>query len=161
MQVRTRYAALVVALSLGAATVAEAQSGTRYLGPRVSYNFDAEEAGLGLQLGLPLTSSLAFYPSFDVFFVDPGSFFSVNADFKLRPDINAPLYFGAGLNVSRFSGGGNSDTNTGLNLLGGLEATFGAIHPFAELRVILGDGSALQLGAGLNFSFGPRSASVR
>ena len=161
MQARTCYAAMVVALSMGAATVAESQAGQRYLGPRVSYNFDAEEAGLGLQLGLPLTTSLSFYPSFDVFFVDPGSFFSVNADFKLRPDIRAPLYFGAGLNVARASGGGQSDTNAGLNLLAGLETTFGAIHPFGELRVILGDGSALQLGAGLNFSFGPRSTTVR
>lgn len=160
MHARTWSAALVMALSFGVVSRVEAQRRT-HVGPHVSYNFDAEKAGIGGQLGLPLTSRLDFYPSFDIFFVDQGSLFGLNADFKIHPDPASALYLGAGLNLARLSVNGNSDTNAGLNLLGGLEASFGAIHPYAELRLILGDGSAVQLSTGLNFTIGQPRTQVR
>jgi hypothetical protein len=143
---------------IAAAGVAEAQSGRSYLGPRVSYNFDFEEVAIGAQVGIPLTSSLDFYPSLDIFLVDNGSLLGINADLKFRPGAvdMTPLYLGGGLNLSRRSFNDRSDTEPGLNLFAGLEGRSGGIRPFAELRAILADRSTVQLSGGVNFSFGTR-----
>jgi hypothetical protein len=163
MHLRTWSAALAAAISFGTGTMAEAQTGRMHLGPRVTYNFDFEEVAIGGQLAVPLTGMVDFYPSFDVFFVDNGSLFGFNADLKFRPlpVATAPLYLGAGLNLTRGSSGGSSDTNAGVNLFGGLEARTGAVHPFGELRLVIGDGSSVQLSAGINFTIGAPSTRVR
>jgi hypothetical protein len=109
-------------------------------------------------VGIPLTSSLDFYPSLDIFLVDNGSLLGINADLKFRPGAvdMTPLYLGGGLNLSRRSFNDRSDTEPGLNLFAGLEGRSGGIRPFAELRAILADRSTVQLSGGVNFSFGTR-----
>jgi len=59
---------------------------------------------------------------------------------------------GGGVNFSRIDVGSADDTNVGLNLLAGAESLKGRIHPFAEARLIIGDGSRFQLAAGLNIT---------
>ncbi len=61
-----------------------------------------------------------------------------------------PVYLGAGLNVARRSVSGVSDTETGANLIGGLESRWGMVHPFLEGRVILNSTSAFQFLGGIN-----------
>lgn len=153
-----RLAALAATLVAGSAVAAEAQTSRAHLGPRVTYNFDAEEVGLGGQVGLPLGNRLELYPSFDVFFVDPGSLWAFNADLKYRFGGEGMewLYTGAGLNVTNSSFAGNDESDAGLNLLLGVESLSGWVHPFAEGRVTLGDESAFQLSGGLNFTLGGR-----
>jgi len=154
--VRTRTAlAVATALLLGTVGSAEAQTSRLHIGPHVAYTFDAEELGLGGQFSLPLGQRLEFYPSFDVYFVDPGSFWALNADIKYRASSGGTLdwlYLGTGLNLANRSVNGNSNTDAGLNLIVGLESLKGWIHPFAEGRLTVGDESTFQIAGGLNFT---------
>jgi hypothetical protein len=151
---RTRSLLTILTIALGASSVAHAQAGSFHVGPRVTYNFDFEQAGIGFHAGFPIGTRLEFYPSVDVFFPDNGSLLGFNADFKFRPSIELrPLYLGAGLNLTRGSGGGDSNTESGLNLIGGLEArNTGAIHPFVEFRAIIADHTSTALVGGLNIT---------
>lgn len=144
----------VLALSSAVAGVAEAQGGRLHLGPRVSYQFDLEEAALGVQFGAPLARNLEFYPSFDYYFVEPGSFWNLNADLKYRMPAESAgwLYVGAGLNMARRSVNENSSTDAGLNAFLGVESRAGRVHPFAEFRFTANDNSTAQISLGLNFT---------
>jgi hypothetical protein len=152
-----RVSKLIAALLLGlaAAGTANAQNrlGSLHLGPRMSYQFDLEEFGVGAQFSVPIARSLEFYPSFDTFFVDEGSFWHLNADLKLHmSDPSAHwLYLGTGLNMTARNVNGRSRNRTGLNLFAGVEGQTGTVHPFAEVRFTLNDGSTGQLAFGLNF----------
>jgi hypothetical protein len=156
MPTRLPSAILIAALAFGGATAAEAQTSRAHIGPHVSYNFDAEEVGLGAQVGLPIGQRLELYPSFDVYFVDPGSLWALNADIKYRFGGQGLdwLYTGGGLNITNSSFGGEDETDAGLNLLLGVESLKGKIHPFAEGRLTIGDESVFQLAGGLNFTLG-------
>ena len=157
-------ALLVVGASVGqaqtvvGANVAQAPTHRSHFGPRVSYNFDAERMGLGVQFSTPVTSFLEFYPSFDTFMVSPASLWALNGDLKLRlaGENLKWLYFGGGLNITRAAQSGLDNTETGLNLFGGFETNTGSVHPFGEMRMSFADGSSLQLSLGLNFTLGSR-----
>ena len=151
-----RKSGLAVALAFTAALAgtAQAQTGQLHLGPLVSYQFDLEEFGIGAQLSVPIAYHFEFYPSFDYFFVDVGSFWNVNADLKYRIATESVdwLYVGGGLNIAHRSRDRFDDTRAGLNLFGGLESLRGSVHPFAEFRFTTNNGSTAQASAGLNFT---------
>ena len=156
MVFRASSAAAVFAFAAAIAGTAQAQTDRPHFGPRISYQFDLEELGVGAQLGVPLARHLEFYPSFDYFFVDNGSFWNLNADLKYRI-ANASanwLYLGGGLNIARRGSSGSHNTGAGLNLFVGAEPLKGRVHPFAEFRFIANDGSTGMLAAGLNFTLG-------
>jgi hypothetical protein len=152
-----RRSALATALTLLSATAGtvQAQSGQTHLGPRLSYHFDVEEAGIGAQFSAPLARNLEFYPSFDYFLVSNGTFWHLNADLKYRiatESINW-LYLGGGLNVARRSAGNFEDTSVGVNGFFGVESRRGRVHPFGEVRLTANDGnSSAILAVGLNFT---------
>lgn len=142
--------ALLVPLVFG--SVAQAQR--PHIGAHLSYNFDAEKFGIGAQFSYPVARRIEIYPSFDYYFVDAGSLWQLNGDFKynLREEHNW-FYLGAGLAVARASVGGFSDTNIGANLLGGLETLiWKKVHPYLEGRLTLSDNTAFQLAGGLNIT---------
>lgn len=145
---------LAAALSISATGTAQAQTERLHIGPRMSYHFDAEKLGLGVQLGIPIARHIEFYPSVDNFFVDRGSFVSVNADVKLRLPLETTnwLYLGTGFNLARTSYREASDTRAGVNFLVGAESLRGRVHPFGELRVTANDGTSAQLALGLNIT---------
>ncbi len=153
---RHRIPVLLGALALMAtsARAIQAQTHQVHLGPRLSYHFDAEEIGLGVQMGIPLTRHLEFYPSIDNFFVDAGSFVSLNADLKLRVPLEASnwLYVGTGVNFARTSFRDINNTRTGLNVFLGAESRKGRVHPFGEIRFISNDGTSAQGAIGLNIT---------
>jgi len=156
MKARLRIAALILALMPALGAVASAQTNRLHIGPQIAYDFDIEELGLGVQLGVPIARRLEFYPSFMWYFVDPGSFWNLNADLKYRVASSQPhwLYVGTGLNIARSSFEGTGNTDAGLNLFAGAESLKGRIHPFGEARLIVGDGSRFQIAGGLNITFG-------
>ena len=151
-----RISRMVTGVLLGSALAgtAQAQTNRLHLGPRVSYQFDLEKLGVGAQFSAPIIQYLEFYPSVDYFFVSDGSFWSLNADLKYRIAAASVrwLYLGAGLNLARAGGGGESDTRAGLNAFAGAESLKGRIHPFGEFRFTAGDGSTAQISVGLNIT---------
>lgn len=156
MSLRISRFALALVLTSALAGTVQAQTSRLHLGPRLSYQFDVKEIGLGAQLGVPVAHHLEFYPSFDYFFVDVGSLWQLNADLKYRFGGQGLdwLYAGAGLNIAHASAGGASNSDAGLNLFGGVESLKGSVHPFAELRLTVGDGSTGMIAGGLNFTLG-------
>ena len=137
--------------------MAQAQTSQLHLGPRLSYQFDLEEIGVGAQFSVPIAQYLEFYPSFDYFFVNSGSFWNLNADLKYRiatESINW-LYIGGGLNLNHVSRGNFDDNGVGLNLFAGVESLVGRVHPFGEFRFTANDGSTAQVAIGVNFTLRP------
>jgi hypothetical protein len=126
---------------------AAVNSGPTY-GAHLGYNFDADGALLGAQLSWPISNDLAFYPTFDYYFVDSGDLWALNFDLKWRPPTrNGIWYVGGGLNW--LHGEGGSDTN--LNLETGLEDRRGKTRPYVEGRFILGNESVFQIVGGLSW----------
>jgi len=124
-----------------------------HIGVHVGYDFDGDNTVVGGQLSLPLSRVLELYPSVDVYLVDAGSLVAFNGDLKYRlnPGARPQFYVGGGVNVLRASAGGTSSTDTGWDLLGGIESRLGYTHPYVEGRARFhGDRSAFQLNAGLN-----------
>jgi hypothetical protein len=121
-------------------------------GPHLGYNFDINELLLGAQLSWPMTPQLDLYPTFDYYFVSGGSLWSLNFDIKYRPPTRyGAWYVGGGLNWSHASAGGNSASDTGLNLLTGLEGRRGRSRPYIEAKIILGNGSSFQIVGGMSW----------
>lgn len=152
-------AGLMVLLALLAlAPALRAQTARLHIGPHFSYNFDSRDFGIGPQLSVPVAHHLEFYPSFDLFFVDTGSLWGLNADLKYRLPAGewSWMYLGGGLNLTRASVANVSHTDEHLNLLVGAESRRGVVHPYAELRGIIGSGSTAQAAVGLNFTLSHR-----
>jgi len=127
------------------------QAGPTY-GAHIGYNFDVDELLVGAQLTYPFTPDLAFYPTFDYYFVSGGSLWSLNFDLKYRPPTRyGAWYVGGGLNWSHASAGGVSGSDTNLNLLTGLEGRRGRTRPYIEGKFILGNGSSFQLVGGVSW----------
>lgn len=148
---------LVVLLCMLVASTADAQrrarrrsvatAGPSY-GAHLGYNFDVDDLLLGAQLSWPMTPQLDLYPTFDYYFVSPGSLWALNVDLKYRPPTRyGAWYVGGGLNLLHATGG--SDTN--LNLFTGLEGRRGRPRPYVEARFILGSGGMFQIAGGLNW----------
>lgn len=148
-------------LAMVGATAAEAQRRT-HAGARASYDIDVEEFAVGAHLSVPVARRLDFYPSFDNYFIRPGSLWSLNADLKFQPARRVNwFYLGGGLNVMNRSIGGFDDTNAGFNMLVGAETRRGWIHPFADARLTWSDSNRFMLAAGLNITLGRQAAASR
>ena len=154
MSFRIVSLASALVLTSAMAGAAQAQTSRLHFGPRVSYQFDLEEFGIGAQLSVPIASHLEFYPSFDFFFVNVGTYWDVNADLKYRIATESVdwLYIGAGLNVAHISRDRFDDNQAGLNLFVGVESLRGRVHPFGEFRFTANNGSTAQASVGLNFT---------
>lgn len=154
----------VLALVLAGVTSLEAQAvlepyATAYphFGLQASIADDAE-LGVGARYEnrmsgmFPDLPNLRFALSFDYFFPDNFDYWEINANvFNLFRTRNARVipYAGGGLNIARISNGG-SDTEVGLNLLGGLRLP-GRSRPYLEARVELGGGEQFVVTLGWMF----------
>jgi opacity protein-like surface antigen len=162
MRRRALITVFTALLLLGPATA----MGQVQFGGQLSFGSD-QDVGLGGRL-LANVSSLEhwdFIGTFDWFFPDEPvgqdrTYWEVNGNLAYNFDIaGAPSispYVGGGLNIAHFSredadGSGNSDTDLGLNLLGGLQFEAKAVTPFVELRVELSGGDQLVITGGLLF----------
>jgi hypothetical protein len=126
-------------------------SGPTY-GAHLGYNFDADALLVGAQLTWPFSPDLAFYPTFDYYFVSGSTLWSLNFDLKWHPPTrNGVWYVGGGLNWSHAGSGGSSNSDTGLNLLTGLESRRGHTRPYVEAKFILDNGSSFQLLGGISW----------
>ena len=142
----------VLAMLLVCAASARAQRA--HIGPHAGYDFDRNVGLAGGQISLPLSRYVELYPSVDVYFVNTGSLIGFNGDLKLRLQPGQPLqlYVGGGVNALRAHAGSTSNTDTGWDLLGGIETRLGYSHPYIEGKVLQHNGSTFQLMAGINIT---------
>lgn len=128
-----------------------AASGPR-MGLHLGYNFDGEAALLGAQAAFPLAPRVDLYPSFDFYFVSGYSLWALNVDARYRPPTRLGLfYFGGGINYLRQSNNGFGNSNTNLNIVGGIESRRRRAAPYLELRLTVGDGSTFQMVGGFSW----------
>jgi opacity protein-like surface antigen len=125
-----------------------------HIGPHAGYDFDRNVALAGGQMSLPLSRYVELYPSVDAYFVSVGSVVGFNGDLKLRlaPGQPLQLYVGGGVNMLRTHAGSTSTTDTGWDLLAGLETRLGYSHPYVEGRMLDHDRSTFQLIGGINIT---------
>ena len=140
------------------------------LGGQLSWADDFD-LGLGgrVVLGLPFEQvPLEAIGTFDYFFPDedaPGvdvTYWELNTNVVYRIPVQVPMltpYAGAGINIAHASVDSDlidmSDTDVGINLLGGIKYNAGPVTPFAELRFELDGGEQFVLSFGALFNVGP------
>lgn len=171
-----KIAPFAVALALFAATPAQAQIA---FGPQVSWGSDSD-LGVGARVEVPIgymvtaddrsvLAGLKLIASGDYFFLDCDnpfggaeidcSYIEINANGAVPLPLEGfSPYVGGGLNVALVSVDvegcadcGGSDTEVGLNVLGGLNFPLGGMNAFAEGRFELGGGEQFVLSAGILF----------
>lgn len=157
-----------VAAILITAGAAEAQR----FGPTLSWSDDFD-LGLGARLEYDLPNLITaegpfartyLITSFDYMFPDCGvvdcSYWQLNGNLAVPiTATNINPYAGAGLNIARASASysdfgsnvSNSNTEIGLNLLGGLQFQLGSLNAFSEAWLQLGGGEQFGLTFGLLF----------
>lgn len=168
-------AALFLFVGLAVPLSTQAQTGVA-LGPRLGIPVgdlgDASSVFFGADLRIT-GESLPVVPnaSFDYYMTDSDNVsymaIDLNALYEFGIDNQAFVpYAGGGIGITRSSfdavstGGGvtvsasGSDTDVGLNLVGGARFPVGSVQPFAQLNAVLGGtGQRLGLAGGLLFSF--------
>ena len=169
-QVRNLLAA--VALVVVGASTADAQR----FGAHAIWANDVE-LGVGARMEMDFSNKLSKQPPLSrAFFIGQFDYFLDPCEpadctyFEINPSIAVPLnattlkpYVGAGLNIARmsvdFGGtiGNQSDTEIGINLLGGLKLNLSGMDAFTEARLALGGGEQFSIAFGI--LFGGSSAS--
>lgn len=166
---RRTLGSLVVAFGLALGATSLSAQSVR-VGGQLSFADDADfGVGPRLALELPnLASGLWVAGSFDYFFPDQGLFgtagdvdyweINVNLlyDITLSDATNVEPYFGAGLNIARTSitdgsGSTNSNSELGLNLVGGLNFPLVGFTPFVEVRLEIEGGEQFVISGGILF----------
>jgi opacity protein-like surface antigen len=155
---------MAIALAIGAGSASAQRFGAQL---NWSDDFDFGVGGR-VELGMPnlFTSTgplsrTSLVGSFDYFFPDCGgdcSYWEINGNLTIPITASGvDPYVGAGLNVARFSvdlGEGFEDasnTELGLNLLGGINFQLGRVAAFGEGRVEIAGGEQLVLTFGIKF----------
>ncbi|HEY7682024.1 MAG TPA: hypothetical protein VH879_05235 [Gemmatimonadales bacterium] len=138
---------------------AKAQGNRPSLGPQAGFATNDLDFFIGAQFAYPVANRVDIYPSFDFYF--PGNnvdVFALSGDARYWPKLNMRnpgLYVGAGLNYTHtkvsFLGVSASSDDVGLDLLGGWEFKAVKIHPFAQIKVVIGDADRVEFGGGINF----------
>jgi hypothetical protein len=140
---------------------AQAQLG---LGVQGSWAQDAD-FGIGAIAAVQLPVDqfpMAFAATFDWFFPkaeDIDDYWEINANLLATPALEVITgYFGVGLNLAHMSGpdpfGGRiSETNVGINILGGVMYDAAILMPFAEARYEIKGGEQLVLTLGIMVAF--------
>ena len=149
-----RFRQIALGLGIATAQAGAAHAQRPHIGGHLLYNFEVEEFGIGAQFSYPFSRRLEFYPSFDYFFVDPGSLWQLNADlkYKLREEHNW-FYVGGGLGILRRSVGDFDNTDVGANVIGGWETLIGQrVHPYLEGRLTISDETLFQIAGGINIT---------
>jgi hypothetical protein len=111
------------------------------------YTFDIDQLLIGAQASFPLTRDVEFYPSFDYYTPQNSVDWGLNLDLKVRPPARYQFWYGgAGMNFLHAA-----TTTTHFNVFAGFAGRPGPFRPYAEARLTLRDGSALQVVGGLSF----------
>jgi hypothetical protein len=159
-------AAVAAGLALATPATANAQIGFVVQG---SYGTEAEAIGIGGGVNFGLGSLTAKHgiraeATFDYFLVDdPLKFWEINGNLLYDLKSVKNLYLGAGVNYATVDVGGGlgdlcdavgadcSNSDVGLNVLGGFKLGTGKAAPFVQARFELGGGEQLVISGGFRF----------
>lgn len=152
-------AAAALLFCLAGADSASAQS-FRW-GPELNLGFDTD-FGIGARVEYDFPNPpLTIIGSFDYYFPDaPYDYWEINGNlvynFNVPEARSITPYVGAGLNIGHVSrdrsdGTSSSDTDLGLNFLGGARFAAGSLTPFVELRGTIDGGDQFVITGGLLF----------
>ena len=108
--------------------------------------------GAGLLAGMG--SSWFFNPNLEAAMGDHGNLVTLNADFHydFASAGAASIYIGAGPGLLIASpDGGDTTTDLGLNVLGGVAASRGGVRPFGQVKGIIAEDTEFALMGGIRF----------
>jgi hypothetical protein len=158
---------LAVAFPLTAQAQTESSSGFE-IGPRVTIDVgDIEEFALGGDVRYDLSQNVEapvqLSGAIDFYFADDAqvgnqevdrSIYTVdlNAHYMFPTEETFSPYAGAGIGITGSEVGGTSSTDTGLNLVGGVEFDTGTLQPFVQGQITIGDFDRLGITGGLLFA---------
>lgn len=148
--------ALATVVAVLASTPSIARAGTDY-DLRMGTYTDAGGLALGGGLITRVGSSDGWFfnPNVEVAFGDNARLVTLNGDlhYDFVPQGPLSMYLGAGPAIVSLSpdGGGDSNTDLGLNLFGGVTAIRGAARPFLQVKGIMTDNSEIALMGGIRF----------
>jgi hypothetical protein len=124
------------------------------LGLRVGAYADSDRAFAGVEYRHGLDGRLLLAPNLEWVFVDNGTYFSLNADlhYVLRTSGRVAVWTGAGLGIFFRNPEGPRGTNTdlGLNLLGGFGLKTG-IQPHVQAKLVVKGDAEFVIGFGIRF----------
>jgi hypothetical protein len=139
------------------ATMGKAQGDRPEVGPQAGFATNDLDFFIGAQFSYPIANRFDIYPSFDYYF--PGNsvhVWTLNGDVRYWPKLNlrdSGLYAGAGLNYTHTSVSNipGSSSDAGLGLFGGWEFRSSNLHPFGQLKIVIGNADRVEFGGGVNF----------
>lgn len=132
-------------------------------GVRGGFYSDADAGFLGAELLMDVTRDWFFNPNVEYVFVDDGDLWTLNLDAHYDFHAGAPYYIWAGGGPAVIFSSidpppgcrrcdDDSETNLGLNLLGGIGFGRGqAIRPYVQGKVTLSDNTEASIAFGLRF----------
>lgn len=149
-----RCFSLLLALALLAPSAASAAM----FGVRVGEYTDVGEPFLGVEFLHQVYPDIWFNPNFEYVFVDDGNLMTLNFDFHYDFDIPNPtlVWVGGGPAIvfrdfDRPRDDDDSETDFGLNLLGGIGWQLDAVVPYLQAKAILSDENEFVVAFGLRF----------
>jgi hypothetical protein len=151
-----RRLGLGCALSAAALLPPASQAATLF-GVRVGEYTDIGEPFAGVELNTEMRKDIWFNPNLEYVFVDRGRLVTLNLDLHYDFDVDAPLQVWAGggpaliLRDRDLPRDDDSETDFGLNLLGGVGFAAGGLLPYAQLKAILSDENEVVVAFGVRF----------
>ena len=147
--------ALAAVVAVLASTPSPARAGMDY-DLRMGTYTDAGGLALGggFIMGVGSSDRWFFNPNVEVAFGDNQRLVTLNADlhYDFVPHGPLSMYLGAGpAIVSMDLDAGDSSTDLGLNLFGGVTAIRGAARPFLQVKSIMSNNSEIALMGGIRF----------
>ena len=117
-------------------------------GLRAGITLDPTDPFVGVEAVTPLTDRIFFNPNVEVVFREDDEDFTINADahydFNAGPD--RFVWAGAGIGAVLAD-----DNDFGLNLIGGYGVDAGALIPYAQAKVFIGDDTDVSIAVGIRF----------
>ncbi len=150
-RVRSLKRALAAAAVVAAVTAVPAAAGD--FSVRAGAYTDESRFFVGAEYRSFIQGHVAVAPNFELVIPEEGSYFSFNADLHYVFPTQGPLaaWLGAGLGIyARSHEGGNSHTDVGLNVIGGLGLK-STLKPYVQLKIVVKSDTALVLGFGIRF----------
>ncbi len=150
---RLRTLATVLLLALGAVAIGTSPASARGAHPDLRAGVYTDAGGLALGGGLNTqvgTSGFwTFNPNLEMVFFDGGNVVTLNGDFHydFGSRDGPSFYLGTGPAILV----GDSSSEFGINVIGGLAASRGPSRPFVQMKGILGDASELAIMGGVRF----------